>query len=415
MRLTFRSAAVGCAAVVLVLNLGPRSIAGQSAPDDRPAQSKLPVMPVEVYLPSPPGVKVETILDGLEVVWGLQFAPDRRLFLTEKPGRIRIVGADGRLDATPWATIADVNAQTREQGLFGVALHPRFPAEPWVYVMYTARKGEQIVNRVSRLREVDGRGTGEEILVDDLPAAGNHNGGRIRFGPDGMLYIGAGEAGDRTRAQNLAIRGGKVLRITPEGRVPPDNPWPNSPVWAYGLRNPQGLAFRPSDQALFAADHGPTGEWREPRIGAYDELNIIRRGGNYGWPVVLGAPARAGFEDPILAWIPSVPPGDLTFYGADLLPAFKGDLFLTTLWGEALIRIRFQDAASPNRVTAIERWFHTRMWRTGEQVESVYGRLRAMTVGPDGALYVGTSNRDTRRPPLPGDDRVLRITPAPRP
>jgi quinoprotein glucose dehydrogenase len=161
MRLTFRSAAVGCAAVVLVLNLGPRSIAGQSAPDDRPALSNLPVMPVEVYLPSPPGVKVETILDGLEVVWGLQFAPDRRLFLTEKPGRIRIVGADGRLDATPWATIADVNAQTREQGLFGVALHPRFPAEPWVYVMYTARKGEQIVNRVSRLREVDGRGTGE--------------------------------------------------------------------------------------------------------------------------------------------------------------------------------------------------------------------------------------------------------------
>ncbi len=406
---TFLSAALPAAIVAT-------SLVAQSTPaaDDRPALSNLPPMPVENYLPKPPGVKVETILDGLEVVWGLQFAPDGRLFLTEKPGRIRIVSADGKLDPTPWATVANVNAETRERGLFGVALHPKFPSEPWVYVMYTAQKGETAVNRVSRFREVGGRGTGEEVLVDDLPSAGNHNGGRIRFGPDGMLYIGAGEAGDRTRAQNLSIRGGKVLRITPDGKVPADNPWPGNAVWAYGLRNPQGLAFRPGDGALFAADHGPTGEWRDPRIAAYDELNIVRKGENYGWPLIIGAPGKPGFVDPILAWIPSVPPGDLTFYNASLMPELMGDLFLSSLWGEALIRIRFQDPANPDRVTAIERWFNTRMWRTGEQVASEYGRLRGMTVGPDGALYVGTSNQDTRRPPMPGDDRILKITPASR-
>ena len=109
-----------------------------------------------------------------------------------------------------------------------------------------------------------------------------------------------------------------------------------------------------------------------------------------------------------------MPPGDLLFYNADLMPEFKGDLFLSTLWGEALIRIRFQDSANPNRVTGIERWFNTRIWRVGEQEPSVYGRLRGMTVGPDGAIYVGTSNRDTRRQPMPGDDKVLRIVPVKR-
>lgn len=400
----------GSTLVLALLALAGLEITGQTPATDHPPMSNLPSMPVEIYLPKPPGVTVETLVDGLEVVWGLQFAPDKRLFVTEKAGRVRIINPDGKLDPVPWATLTNVDAETRERGLFGVALHPKFPQEAWVYVMYSTKKGETLVNRVSRFRDVGGKGSSEQVLIDDLPAAGNHNGGRIRFGPDGMLYIGAGEAGDRTHAQNLSIRGGKILRITPDGKTPPDNPWPESPVWAYGVRNAQGLAFRPSDGALFAADHGPTGEWREPRIAAYDELNIIKKGANYGWPLAVGAPGNPAFQDPLLAWIPSVPPGDLTFYNANLMPELRGDLFLSTLWGEALIRIRFQDAANPDRVTAIERWFNSRMWRTGEQTESVYGRLRAMTVGPDGALYVGTSNQDTRRKPFPGDDRVLRIS-----
>lgn len=280
--------------------------------------------------------------------------------------------------------------------------------------MYTVQKGDEVANRVSRFRKVGGRSAREEVLLDDLPADRNHNGGRIRFGPDGMLYIGAGDARERTRAQNLDIPAGAILRITPEGEVPPDNPWSGNPIWAYGLRNPHGLAFRPSDGALFVADHGPTGEWRDPRIGAYDEINIIRKGGNHGWPLVVGASGKPEFVDPLLAWIPSVPPGDLAFYDRDLMPELNGDLFFSTLMSEALIRIRFQDPADPDRVTAIERWFNTRIWRPGGRGVTVYGRLRGMTVGPDGALYVGTSNRDGRREPLPGDDRVLRIVPRER-
>ena len=369
--------------------------------DDRPVMGNLPVFPLEVYHLHPPGVTVETVAEGLDVVWSLEFATDGRLFLTEKAGRVRIVDPDGELDPVPWVTVQDVTAEIRENGLNGLALHPDFPEEPWVYVMYTVDRGaEQVTNRVSRFREVDGRGREEQIILDDIPGATTHNGGRIKFGPDGMLYIGTGDARDRTRAQNLDNVGGSILRLTPEGDVPADNPWPGNPIWAYGLRNPLGIAFRPSDGQLFVADHGPTTEW-EPRIGAFDEINIVEKGANYGWPRVVGAPGVQGYVDPILSWIPSVPPGDLTFH--------NGDLYLSALWSEALIRIRFQDPMDQDRVTSVERWFNSRVWRDGVPSESLYRRVRALTVGPDGALYLGTSNRDGRLEPEPFDDRVLRI------
>jgi quinoprotein glucose dehydrogenase len=384
-----------------VLGVCTGTASGQLPTDDYPVMGNLPVVPLEVYHLNPPGVTVETVAEGLDVVWSLEFARDGRLFLTEKAGRVRIIDADGALDPTPWITLANVAAEIRENGLNGLALHPRFPDEPWVYVMYTVdRGGEEVTNRVSRFREVDGRGTGEQILLDDIPGATTHNGGRIEFGPDGMLYIGTGDARDRRRAQDLGNVGGSILRLTPEGDVPADNPWPGNPVWAYGFRNPLGIAFRPGDGTLFVADHGPTTEW-EPRIGAFDELNVVAKGANYGWPHVVGAPDVDGYVDPILSWIPSVPPGDLTFH--------DGDLYVSALWSEALIRVRFQDPADPNRVTGVERWFNSRVWRDGVPSESLYRRLRALASGPDGALYLGTSNRDGRLEPNAYDDRVLRI------
>ena len=323
------------------------------------------------------------------------------LFLTEKAGRIRVIGPDGRLDPEPWVTVEDVTAEIRENGLNGLALHPQFPDEPWVYVMYTVeRGGDEVTNRVSRFREVDGRGADEDVILDDIPGATNHNGGRIKFGPDGMLYIGTGDARDRTRAQNLDNVGGSILRLTPDGGVPADNPWPGNPIWAYGFRNPLGIAFRQGDGQLFVADHGPTTEW-EPRIGAFDEINIVAKGANYGWPRVVGAPGVEGLVDPILSWIPSVPPGDMVFH--------DGHLYVTALWSEALVRVSFEDASDRNRVTRVERWFNSRVWRDGVMSESLYRRVRALAVGPDGALYMGTSNRDGRLEPEPYDDRVLRI------
>jgi quinoprotein glucose dehydrogenase len=289
----------------------------------------------------------------------------------------------------------------------GLALHPDFPREPWVYVMYTTQAGGRVINRVSRFREAAGRGTAEEVVIDALPGALNHNGGRIIFGPDGMLYVSAGDAYHPMISQDLSSPGGAILRVTPEGRVPADNPWANTPIWARGLRNPNGLAFRPRDGTLFAGDNGPTSEWVNPRVFDRDELNLIRRGANYGWPLVVAAASQPGLEDPLLSWIPSTPPGALLFYDATLMPQLRGDLFYSTLAGQALLRIRFLDPAQPNRVTAVERWFNS-----GPRGSPVFGRLRALTVGPDGAIYVGTSNRDGRGNPSAGDDRILRLRPA---
>ncbi|MGI9259764.1 MAG: PQQ-dependent sugar dehydrogenase, partial [Gammaproteobacteria bacterium] len=286
-------------AAVAILPLTALAQPHQDLPTDfeRPVQGPLPLAPFERYYPNPDGVFVETLLTDLEVVWSLEFASDGRLFLTEKPGRIRVVNPGQGLDTTPWANVDIVDSESRERGLFGLALHPEFPEEPWVYVMYAYDDGEGgTKNRVSRFREVNGRGVDEEILLDALPGATTHNGGRIKFGPDGMLYIGTGDARDRRRSQDLDDPAGSILRLEDDGDIPRDNPFEDSPVYASGFRNPTGIAFRPSDGALFVADHGPTVEW-EPRIGAYDELNIVEPGSNYGWPIVIGAPGDPSYVD----------------------------------------------------------------------------------------------------------------------
>lgn len=387
-----------------------RLSAAQSDATPPPIVGPGPSMPKEVYVPRPPGVRVEVVATNLDVVWSLEFASDGRLFLTEKAGRIRVIGPDGRLDPVPWKALERVHSWG-EAGLMGLALHPDFPREPWVYVMYTTLKDGRPVNRVARIREASGRGAREEVLLDDIPAAErtNHNGGRIRFGPDGMLWIGTGDAYEPGRAQDLSSPSGGVLRLTPAGDVPADNPWPVNPRWAYGLRNVQALAWHPSTGALFAGDHGPTSEWRSAGITHRDEINIIERGRNYGWPLAVGAPGADGLEDPILAFIPSAPPADLIFYTAGLIPELTGDLFLGSLRAETLMRIRFQDPSDPHRVTAVERWFNT-----GPRGQSVHGRIRSLAVGPEGALYLGTGNRFRGRT-REGDDRILRIVPARRP
>jgi glucose/arabinose dehydrogenase len=369
-----------------------------------PLRGELPPVPEPTYHPEPEGVAVTVVAEGLNTVWSLEFAPDGRLFATERDGKVRVIGADGVLDPEPWAEFP-VEVR-REDGVLGLTLHPDFENQPWVYIFRTVKKGDEFVNRLSRFRDVDGHAGEEEILLDDLESYMIHNGGRLRFGPDGMLYLTLGDLNQPPLAQDLSRLQGSILRLTPEGEVPWDNPLPGNPIWAYGLRNSHGLAFRLADGALFLADNGPSGEWRPVRIGARDEINIIQKGKNYGWPLAVGAPNHPAFVDPIIAWNPSEPPGDLTFYDADLFPELRGDLLFATLRGETLMRIRFEDEDDPNLITAVEWWFH----EGPESGVSRFGRLRGMTVGPEGAIYVGTSNfgRSSARE---GDDKILRIAP----
>lgn len=371
-----------------------------------PIRGELPAVD-EVYLRHPPGIEVTPYATGMEIIWSLEFAPDGRLFVAERAGRIRVVDASGQLEAKPWLSIANITSRF-EDGLLGLTLDPDFSEQAWVYVYYATEKNGVIVNRVSRFREDSGHGGTEQVLLDDIPSGRIHNGGRLRFGPDGMLYVATGDTFEAMRAQNLNDTGGSILRITREGQVPAENPFAGNPIWAYGLRSPHGLSFRPSDGTLFAADNGPSTEWPAQFIRARDELNLIDKGANYGWPIVVGAPGMAQFADPLLAWAPrSVPPGDLMFYNADAMPELRGDLLLSSLAAQALLRIRFEDDSDPNRVTSIERWFND-----GGANGAVYGRLRGMTVGPDGAIYVGTGNHDGRAALRDGDDQVLRIGPA---
>jgi len=345
----------------------------------------------DAYLPEGDGVRVDVRAEGLEIPWSLIFLPDGRALVSERPGRIRLIKG-GILQKGPYAVLAVEHIG--EGGLMGLALHPEFPSKPYIYAMHTAKKDGETINRVVRLKDTGTKGVFDKVIIDDLPGGRFHNGGRIAFGPDGMLYITAGEAGEPELARDPNSLGGKVLRLTPEGGVPPDNPF-GSPVYSYGHRNPQGLAWHPETGELFSSEHGPSGE--KGRFG-HDEVNLLRRGGNYGWPEVVGAPGTKPYIDPIVVWKEATPPSGMTFYRGGLLGHLKGDLFVATLRSEALIRIRLKKTGRGWTAARIERWFSGK-----------YGRIRDVVEGPDGALYFLTNNRDGRGEPRPGDDKVLRI------
>jgi len=356
---------------------------------DNPTSNPPPESSSEVFT-TQDGVRfrVEVVAANLQIPWSLAFAPDGRLFFTERPGRVRILNpSNGSIDTA--LALDDVYAQG-EAGALGIALDPDFATTRFVYLHYTAQAGAAAVNRLVRYREVSGRLGERAVLVDSIPGSTIHDGGRVRFGPDGLLYFTAGDAANGSLAQDVASTAGKILRINRDGTTPRDNPF-SSPVFSYGHRNPQGIDWHPVTGDLWEAEHGNSGN---------DEVNVIDRGLNYGWPRIEGSQTMAGMRTPIRFYNPSIAPSGASFYRGQRFPAFVNNFFVATLRGVHILRLRI-DPASPRSVIAEERLLNDR-----------YGRIRDVVAGPDGLLYFCTSNRDGRGSPVAADDRIARLVPA---
>ncbi|HKC89096.1 MAG TPA: PQQ-dependent sugar dehydrogenase [Blastocatellia bacterium] len=339
--------------------------------------------------------RVETVASNLEVPWAIAFAPDGRVFVTERPGRVRVI-EQGRLRPEPVATIREVESAD-ESGLMDLTLHPQFESNHYIYLAYAYRGDGQRV-RVVRFREAAGSLAEPLVIIENIPAAHYHAGTRTRFGPDGKLYITTGDATQRELAQRLDSLAGKTLRLNDDGSVPQDNPFVGRPnarpeIWSYGHRNAQGIAWQPVTDAQFQIEHGPSG-FDGPRGG--DEVNVVERGKNYGWPVIHHTQTKEGMVAPLLEYTPAVAPAGALFYRGAAFPQFRGDFFFGNLRGERIIRVKLDG----RRVVYQESILQGR-----------YGRIREMAEGPDGAIYFSTSNRDGRGNPAANDDRILRLVP----
>lgn len=310
-----------------------------------------------------------TVTENLDAPWSVAFH-DGTPLVSERDSA-RILELDDAGQAREVDVVRGV-APRGEGGLLGLAVH-----ENHLYAYSTAQDG----NRIQRFPITGTPGNlslgDAETLLDGIPAGSTHNGGRIAFGPDGMLYATVGDAGNRTAAQDRESLSGKILRLTPSGDVPQDNPFPGSPVYSYGHRNPQGLAWA-QDGTMYSSEFGQS---------TWDELNVIEPGGNYGWPEVEGMGDRDEFIDPVQQWQPAEasPSG---------IAIMDGTLYMANLRGARLHEIPLPEAT-----------------QSVEHLTDEYGRLRDVTEAPDGSLWVMTNNTDGRGSPSEGDDRILRFNP----
>lgn len=318
--------------------------------------------------------RVSVVASNLEIPWDIVFLPDKSALFTERPGRVRLIDANGNLKESPVLRVDDVKT-TGEGGLLGITIHPNFLSNNYVYLYYTyANSKDNTLNRVVRYRYANERLTDRKIIVDNIPGSVFHNGGRLKFGPDSFLYITAGDAQKPSLAQDKNSLAGKILRVTDEGNKAPENPF-NSLVYSYGHRNPQGLAWD-SQGKLWETEHGNN---------ATDEVNLIEMGKNYGWPEIIGNQTRPGMVSPVIQ------SGSVTWAPTGAI-FYNGSFFFTGLRGNALYELKGND----NLI---------------EHLKGEFGRLRDIIVGPDNMFYVLTSNRDGRGVPKENDDKILRINP----
>ncbi len=379
--------------------------------------------------------RLEVVASGLELPWSLAFPPDGRILIVERPGRIRVV-VDGELQPEPWATLAVTTEGT--SGLLGMDLGPDYEETGHVYVIGSfliegcqgERIGDCLQHRVIRLTDQGLTGTDPTIIVDGLPARHTHSGAALRFGPDGMMYVTIGDNGKPPFGQDMSSLIAKILRYTPDGEIPEDNPSPPSPIYTLGNRNTQSLSWHPETRDLFAPDQGPSNRRNEYGRKAGDELNVILAGENYGWPIMSGWMVWEDdrevkrddprFVSPIMDWTgrDGIAPSGSAFYTGDYGP-WRNNLFVAFLRSQHLRRIVLERA--PGSRTG---------WRVADEevlFKEEIGRVRTVAMGLDGYLYISTDNRHKQIAgtirgvaglpgavrPAPDDDRVFRVVPEP--
>ena len=325
-------------------------------------------------------INVEIVLDNLKNPWEIEFAPDGKIFFTERDGKLWVIDNESILQL-----VAEFPASnTSEGGLLGLELDPDFENNQFLYIYQTYLDIPTHQNKVVRYTVNNNQLTDELILIDNIPGAIWHDGGRIKFGPDEMLYITTGDATNANLSQDPASVAGKILRINSDGTIPNDNPF-NSPVFSYGHRNPQGLAWN-ENGILVSSEHGPSGE----RGYAHDEINVIERGKNYGWPIIVGDSNDMVYTNPILhsgdiTWAPS----GLLYYNSDKISEWKGKFLVATLRGEHVMVLDLD--LENDVVNSAEKIF-----------QGDYGRIRNLVQGPDGDVFMLTSNGN--------NDKILQIS-----
>ena len=330
-------------------------------------------------------IKETVLVQGLNFPWEILWGPDNFIWMTERGGRIsRVNPSTGPV--IPLLTVSEV-VSNNEGGMLGMVLHPNFSATPQVFVAYDYNNGNGYKEKIIRYTYNGTTLTNPTIIIDNIAAASIHDGCRLLITPDMKLFITTGDASDQSNPQNVSKVNGKILRLNLDGSIPADNPIAGNPLWSFGHRNPQGLIF--ANNILYSSEHGPDTD---------DEINIIEKGRNYGWPTVRGYCNESGeqsfcsannVKEPIKAWTPTAAVCGLDYYNNNLIPQWKNSLLLVALKNSRLYQLKLD-----NSFTAIT--------ETNEYFTNNYGRMRDVCISPDGKVYICTSNG--------GNDKIVEIS-----